>query len=340
MWAGLIPGFLFGFLLKRSRMCLAGGLRDVYMEKRRSGLISMLLIIFTQSVVYFSLIRAGVLAMPEPKAFPFAATVIGGLLFGLGALIANGCITTTLVKVGDGRLAGFMSLFSFMIVGVASQKGFLSPLVAKLRAVGKVQDGLLAALPVAPLWVAVLGLALVLGWAFYDRKTAKPPFVLPAQYHGARHLFFEKIWSVYAAAVLIGVFAGLSYAFSKTMTGTPSAWGITGGVTGWLRAMTEGGAVKWAQFFVLGIVLGSFVCTYGSGEFSFKGTDGATLLRAMAGGALMAFGSVLGGGCIVGHGLSGTARLSLTSWVAFASITLGIWAGVRLFYKDAIVTKK
>ena len=129
MWAGLIPGFLFGFLLKRSRMCLAGGLRDVYMEKRRSGLISMLLIIFTQSVVYFSLIRAGVLAMPEPKAFPLAATVIGGLLFGLGALIANGCITTTLVKVGDGRLAGFMSLFSFMIVGVASQKGFLRSLL-------------------------------------------------------------------------------------------------------------------------------------------------------------------------------------------------------------------
>lgn len=147
MWAGLIPGFLFGFLLKRSRMCLAGGLRDVYMEKRRSGLISMLLIIFTQSVVYFSLIRAGVLAMPEPKAFPLAATVIGGLLFGLGALIANGCITTTLVKVGDGRLAGFMSLFSFMIVGVASQKGFLSPLVAKLRAVARFRT---ACLPPCP----------------------------------------------------------------------------------------------------------------------------------------------------------------------------------------------
>ena len=47
------------------------------------------------------------------------------------------------------------------------------------------------------------------------------------------------------------------------------------------------------------------------------------LLAGFAGGALMAFGARLAGGCTSGHGISGTLQLGVGSWIALLCFFAG-----------------
>ena len=79
-----------------------------------------------------------------------------------------------------------------------------------------------------------------------------------------------------------------------------------------------------AVWFVLGIIAGAKALamqvpwTMPSGEIQEIGS-----LTSIAGGALMIFGARLAGGCTSGHGISGMATLSLSSFVTVAAIFAG-----------------
>ena len=47
------------------------------------------------------------------------------------------------------------------------------------------------------------------------------------------------------------------------------------------------------------------------------------MARYLVGAVMMGFGAMLAGGCAVGAGVSGGAILSLTSWIAVASMWVG-----------------
>jgi len=83
-----------------------------------------------------------------------------------------------------------------------------------------------------------------------------------------------------------------------------------------------------------GILLGSFISALISKELkwtSFKKTKlrKAQLFQAIIGGILVAFGVLLGNGCLIKHLLSGIPGLSAESLIVF----LGIVAGIRTTLK-------
>jgi uncharacterized membrane protein YedE/YeeE len=49
------------------------------------------------------------------------------------------------------------------------------------------------------------------------------------------------------------------------------------------------------------------------------------LLKVLLGGIIMGIGAQIGGGCNVGHGLTGMSTLAVSSWVATIFIILGNW---------------
>ncbi|MEG6552477.1 YeeE/YedE thiosulfate transporter family protein, partial [Desulfocurvibacter africanus] len=56
------------------------------------------------------------------------------------------------------------------------------------------------------------------------------------------------------------------------------------------------------------------------------------LLTAFAGGAIMAFGARVAGGCTSGHGISGTMQLAISSWLALACFFIGGAAVAHMLY--------
>ena len=78
---------------------------------------------------------------------------------------------------------------------------------------------------------------------------------------------------------------------------------------------------------VPGVFLGSAAMAVLSGQFKLQRFDKETgMERYLIGAALMGFGSMLAGGCAVGAGVSGGAILSLTAWMAVASMWVGAMA--------------
>ncbi len=338
--SGLIIGLLFGFLLKRSRLCIAGGLRDVYLEKKYTVLYSVLLIIFIQSLLLFLMVNFRLLPTLEYKAFSLVSVLIGSTMFGFGSILAHGCITTSLIKTGDGRLSGIMSLLSFVIFASAASQGFLSGFTKMLQSTLKINDAFVSTLPFSVFFIIVPCLLGVIYLLIKDHQKHKLKFKIPYQYTGARHLFFEKIWSIPFTAALIGVLAAAGW-YLSTISGRFGGFGITTPLVSWLNLITSGSAkINWGSYFVAGVILGSFICTRGSQEFSFKGTDGKTLVNSLLGGLLMGVGAVWAQGCIVGNGLVGTSMLSMKAWYSLLFIIFGIWVGAWIFYVQPMKKKE
>ncbi|MGX7024936.1 YeeE/YedE family protein [Vagococcus hydrophili] len=335
LFLGIIVGFLFGFLLKRSRFCMTGIIRDMYLEKKKTNIYLVLTVIFIQSVIYFSFVGLGLIPETEYKSFSVMAIMLGSFIFGFGAVMSQGCIVSTLIKVGDGRLVGLMSLLSFMLFTSMSKKGVLNGWIEGTQSKSQLSDDLLEKLSISPILVVIPITALVLVALFKTNKPKPKKFVMPTQYTGARHLFFEKIWNKKITAILFGILAGLGW-YASNLTGRNGGFGMTTPIFSWFDFLTTSNfeGINWGSYFVLGIIVGSFLCTLGSQEFWLKGTDGATLLKAFIGGGLMAFGSVMAQGCLIGNGLVGTATLSIKGWLGLIFISFGIWFGTFIFYKQ------
>ena len=92
--------------------------------------------------------------------------------------------------------------------------------------------------------------------------------------------------------------------------------------------------LNWEFAFVLAAIAGAAVAALTGGGFvnewvpeMWRARFGDSLaLRgafAFGGGALMAFGARLAGGCTSGHGISGTLQLNVASWIAVICFFIG-----------------
>jgi len=84
-----------------------------------------------------------------------------------------------------------------------------------------------------------------------------------------------------------------------------------------------------------GILLGSFIAALISKELSWasfkkKKLGKPQLLRGILGGILVAFGVLLGNGCLIKHLLSGIPGLSAESLIVFLGIVAGIWTTLKI----------
>lgn len=108
-----ICGLIAGFVMHRSSFCVTGMFRDMFLFKD-FYMIRMLLLLIVISMVIFELgTLSGVFAAnPFPLLGPPSlATLLGGMLFGFGMVLAGGCVVGTLYKMGSGSV---LSLVAFI----------------------------------------------------------------------------------------------------------------------------------------------------------------------------------------------------------------------------------
>jgi len=114
-----ITGLAFGYILQRSRFCFTASMRDPFLTGSTS-LTRTVLTAFAITTIGFAAIKYGafVKGLPIPGqsyVVPISfATAAGAFMFGVGMVIAGGCASGTLMRIGEGFTMQVISLFFFI----------------------------------------------------------------------------------------------------------------------------------------------------------------------------------------------------------------------------------
>lgn len=274
----------------------------------------------------------------------YLSTLIGSTLFGIGMVLASGCGSKTLIRIGGGNLKSIVVFIVLGLVAYMTMRGFLG--IMKANTIDKVSLSLNTNQDLPSILSASFGiakeslrsiLALIIGGAFIGFAVLKKSF-----------------WNTENLLAGIGVGVGitaiwwvsghyahltedpntLQEAFLVTNSGrmeslsfvAPYAYSLD-----WLMFTSDKSKVLTIGIVaVIGMILGSAISSILSKNFrweSFRGVEDTA--NHLVGAALMGFGGVTAVGCTVGQGLSGLSTLALNSFIAFPGFILGAYIGLQ-----------
>jgi uncharacterized protein len=330
---GFAIGLVFGVVGLLSGFCLMSSLRDWWTaddgRKIRSYAVALAVAVLgTQLLAGAAIVDIAKSLYLQPS---FSAPLLfaGGVLFGFGMVLANGCPSRSLVLLGKGNLR---SLVVIAIIGIAAQmtlKGLLAP--ARLAVLQWTQispavvsapallsmmglDGL-----VARIAVTLIACTALLAFAFSDHWFRRSYGQIAAGF--AVGLLVTAGWLAtgWLGADEFNPIAVSSLTFISPIADTLQYAMLSTGLT-----LNFGIAV------VTGVVTGSLLTALLTGRFALEGYNSAQhTLRSIAGAALMGIGGAMAYGCSVGQGLTGLSTLAMPSFVAAAGILAGAAIGIR-----------
>ncbi|MDG3040284.1 YeeE/YedE family protein [Roseicyclus marinus] len=326
--AGAITGLVFGFAAQRSRFCLRAAMVEVADGSFGPKLAIWLIVFFTAMVLTQGGIGLGLFDVSSTRQLAAEGSVsgalIGGVMFGVGMVLARGCASRLLVLSATGNLRALVTGLVVTLVAQASFTGVLAPAREALTGLWTVPGGagrslldgtgLGAGVATALAALALIG-SLVLGL----RRGVSLGVVTGAFFVG---LAVAMGWA------LTALIAANSFEIVPVSSVT-----FTGPATDTLMALVTQRSVGLS--FGIGLVPGVFV---GAGaaalafrEFRLERFGPETPMeRYLVGAVLMGFGAMLAGGCAVGAGVSGGAVFSTTALLAVFAMWIGAMATVRV----------
>lgn len=381
----LIIGLTIGYVMQRSRFGFAGGIKKIYVTGDSSltkGLMFLfsITLVITAAIhygsyvnggdVFYRAVESGAAVIPgsdyvEPANI---ATVIGGILFGIGMMLGGGCASGTLTDVGEGYGRGMIVLFFFSTGALWGAHdmpwwtqsiffkihkrlylpdvfGFMGTIVLSLA-------GYLLIYYIAKRYESSRRKANTLKVEEYDQWEKELPEQKDFKLFSKEtyHKFFVKRWSYYTGAVFIMIM------FVTILVTTGTSWGVTAifakwagwfyqsigivDVSDWGWFANKMDSMK-AGFFNdpgsmrnMGIIIGAFLAPLLAGHFTFKFKfNFKDIIFYAIGGLLMGYGARIALGCNVGALYSGLSNMSLSGWVFLPSLTIGGILGVKLVQK-------
>jgi uncharacterized membrane protein YedE/YeeE len=346
--AAFFLSFLFGAIAQRTHFCTMGALSDAVNMGDYTRLRQWAMAIGVAMIGFWVLAAAGLIdpakTLYSGKRWIWLSAAVGGAMFGFGMVLASGCGSKTLVRVGGGNLK---SLVVFVVLGLsafATLKGITA--VARVATVDRVaiefaQPATLAAgLAGVSGWTpaaAGLVLAVLLGggliaWALAGREFRTFDNLLAGLGIGA------VIAAMWWASGHLGYLAEhpqtLEEAFLATNSGRSEALSFVAPVAytlDWLLFFSDKSKVLTTGIVsVAGVVAGSAVVALVTRTFRWEGFGGTEdVANHLLGATLMGVGGVTAMGCTIGQGLSGLSTLSATSIVAVAGIVAGALAAFK-----------
>lgn len=320
---GLVTGMVFGIAAQRSRFCLRAATVEFARGQLGDKVAVWLLTISTAIVWVQGAQMLGLMRSADTRmmAIPgsWSGAIIGGLLFGVGMVLARGCSGRLLVLGATGNLRSIVSGLIFAVVSQMSITGWLGPLRDWLAGLWITSGGrnmdILATLRL-PDWSGfVFGIAMALLALELSRRNRI----------GAMRLVFASGVGFAVALGWVLTFGLSQIAFEPVQIESAS---FTGPSARMLMFVLDRAAVlEFDIGLVPGVFLGSFLASVISREFKFQGFEGESpMRRAMTGAALMGFGGMLAGGCAIGAGVTGGSIFAGTAWLAL----FAMWVGAGL----------
>ncbi len=350
LWAAFALSILFGAIAQRTHFCTMGAVADIVNIGDWTRMRMWVMAIGVAMIGFNSMVALGWVDASKTvyggQRIMWLSALVGGAMFGFGMVLASGCGSKTLVRIGGGNLKSLVVFLMLGLAAFATLKGITA--VARVATVDTVfiatpmgQDlpSLVAAASGASkaTLAAVLGLVLgggLLAWAL----------AAPAGRTGETLLAGLGIGAVVALTWWVSGRLGyvaedpntLQEAFVATTNPqrmealsfvAPVAYTLD-----WLMFFSDKSKVlTLAIVSTVGVVVGSAAVALLSRSFRWEGfRNAADTADHLIGAALMGVGGVTALGCTVGQGLSGVSTLSLTSFVALAAIIAGAVAALRL----------
>lgn len=313
--SGAAVGLAFGYALQRGRFCVNTGFRDILMVKDSTLFRAWALAVIVQMAGVTLLSGFGYMPISVPP-FWWAANIAGGLMFGVGMVLAGGCSSGTCYRVGEGMAGSVVALVGFGLGIVMTDRGILAPLEQALRAdiifVGAEQATFANVIGVSPMWVGLAIPAAVGIWLWRGGL-------------GNRQ-YASGGWPWVASGFALGAI-GIAAWLSSTATGREFGLSMTGPIRTWfVLALTGDNDLDWGSVMIAGLIVGAFLAAWAHRELRWRVPRGGRMLQAGVGGVIMGVGAQIAGGCNIGHSLTGLSVLSLGSAATTISILLGAWA--------------
>jgi len=367
-------GLGVGLVLQRGRLCFAGAFRDLFLM-RNGGMLRAILVGLAIAAPIFALIESR--AVPEPSFGAVAAGAhvvplglnlpVGGVLFGIGMVVAGGCVSGTLYRIGEGYLASWASLFG-ILVGLSLAAHTWNAWYAFT-----IQSAPLGWLPtslgyggaVALTWLG-LGLAYVGTFWWESRGASGPPFSVPtsrkpmsAPVTLSDHLkavqasVLGKGWPPLAAVTALVVLNIGAFLIDTPLgvTGELAAWadraaGLVGLAAGPLQgvdtlagcslAIGSNGVLNPSTLLDAGLVFGALIAALAAREFKVRvARQRRRYVQSFAGGTLMGYGAGIGVGCTIGAFFSAIPSLGLSGWIFGLALLAGAAIGTQIIRRIA-----
>ncbi|OAA68432.1 DUF395 domain containing protein [Niveomyces insectorum RCEF 264] len=272
---------------------------------------------------------------------PYDGNVVGGLALGAGMALSGACPGTVLAQTALNIRSGYYALGGGLLGGLA-WAALLRPAVARKPQTATSADagtsraGPAFSRPPLPLNIqGLLGVSTGTALVGLELVFAAIVYASVARFGAGPDARISPV----LGGLLIGLAQLVSVAVRKTMLGVSTVYEDAGD---WLLYATSApkrgtSAKAWppinSVLFSLGIVAGArlvfslfpafAMLSSASSTSPTAGALAVTPASAALGGFIMALGSRVAGGCTSGHGISGMALFSLSSYITMAATFVG-----------------
>lgn len=312
---GLLIGLMFGMIAQKKQFCFSGSIKDYILTKStmRGSSVIMAMIVAIGATTFISGIHEIDLTHSNyyKDNINYFSIALGGILFGIGMMLADGCSNRHLVKFAQGDINSLIAIVFIAIFAFATTRGlisgFLDPIVNNTilielsSKIGNISMNLYAVL-------SILAIILFLLVKKIKRVLSLWDGVLVG-------LFVSAAWYV------TGVIGEESMERVINLSGIAFVYPTAKSVE--LFSNYQLNELTFPISLLIGVLLGAFLMSKINRKYSFGCTAGQGENKVkynMIGGALMGTGGVLSIGCTVGQGLTGLSTLAFASAVAIISI--------------------
>jgi uncharacterized membrane protein YedE/YeeE len=348
VWGVFALTFVLGLVMQKTGFCSMGAVSDIFIASSWIRFRQWFLAIGV-AIIGFALMSSIGLIDPlksiyTSNKFLWLSTLLGSVLFGFGMVMASGCGSKTLIRIGGGNLK---SVIVFLVLGLTAymtMRGFLGVIRINTLDTFFITFSSPQDLPslLSP-WLGIgrmqlhLGLALVIGGAFIVFA-----------------LYQKEFWTF--ENIFVGVAVGLAICVVWWLSGSLGHIAEDPNTLEEVFLLTNSGKMESLSFVspyaysldflmmysdtskvvtvgivaIMGMILGSACMAILCKSFrweSFRNTEDTA--NHLMGGALMGFGGITALGCTVGQGLSGISTLALSSFLALPGFIFGAFLAVR-----------
>jgi len=372
LWSTFAIALILGAVVNKTNFCTMGAVSDWVNMGDTGRMRAWVLAIAVGVLGVMGLEAAGLVNVTgtfppyRQTTFPWLENVLGGVLFGIGMVLASGCGNKTLIRIGGGNLKSIMVLLVigliayFMInpfpgsdktlystlfyswtnpaaIALTTNQDLGAMLFAENAATGRMVMG------------ALIG-GLLLVWAFKsaDFRSSFDNIlgglvvglaVLAAWYVTSNVMVnadgevmslqgYVQNWDFYAPADAIRpTDAGPLAAQSFTFI-NPMGQALGYAANGFDHTLLTFGVMTLA-----GVIAGSLLWSLVSRSFRIEWFASVRdFVNHLVGAILMGFGGVLAMGCTIGQGITGFSTLALGSILTFVAIVLGSAVTMKVQY--------